>query len=68
VQQTEQGYSITSSARARKDSGIVSPIRFRCFDVPGTLSKIAHPASWSLLACEVIKEHARPNLIDCGFL
>jgi Phage integrase family/ABC transporter substrate binding protein len=25
-------------------------------------------ASRSLLACEVIKERARPNLIDCGFL
>jgi hypothetical protein len=31
VQQTEQAYSITSSARARKDSGIVRPIAFAAF-------------------------------------
>src|SRR5262249_39473933 len=63
-------HSITSSARARKDSGIVSRIRFRCFDVPGTPSKIRSGApNFSVTSsCEVIRERARLNLIDCGFL
>jgi hypothetical protein len=54
----------------RKDSGIVSPIAFDAlmFQELYPRSGRAHLASRSLLACEVIKEHARPNLIDCGFL
>jgi hypothetical protein len=51
-------------------SGIVSPIAFAAlmFQELYPNSARAHLASRSLLAREVIKERARPNLIDCGFL
>jgi|SRR4029453_13497559 hypothetical protein len=71
-QMQHQGETHLSSRRRGRGriSGIVSPIAFAAlmFQELYPKSARAHLASRSLLACEVIKERARPNLIDCGFL
>jgi hypothetical protein len=64
--------------RCENDTGIATSMAVRVILAPRrtplgrlvTLSKIRSgaPRARSLLACEVIKERARPNLIDCGFL